>query len=105
MLLSFPALFGQQTVDYILKARALREAGKPEQAISLLDGAISGSNDARLLLERAEANILKGDYSGAISDFNEANRILPAAGEYRTFKNLCPERRCSQQHSIILRLI
>jgi tetratricopeptide (TPR) repeat protein len=82
MLVSFPALFGQQPVDYILKARALKEAGKPEQAISLLDGAISGSNDARLLLERADANILTGDYSGAIRDFNEANRILPAAGEF-----------------------
>jgi tetratricopeptide (TPR) repeat protein len=76
------ALFGQQPVDYILKARALKEAGKPEQAISLLDGAISGSKDVRLLIERADANIAKGDYSGAIRDFNEANRLSPSAGEY-----------------------
>ena len=33
-------------------------------------------------MERADANIVKGDYSGAISDFNEANRVSPSSGEY-----------------------
>jgi len=76
------ALSGQQPVDYILKARALKESGKPDQAIILLDKAISGTKDVRLLLERADANIVKGDYSGAIRDYNEANMLSPAAGEY-----------------------
>ena len=76
-------IFGQQqTIDYILKARALRESGKPDQAINLLNGAANASDDSRLLIERAEANIAKGDYSGAIHDFNEANRITPLSGEY-----------------------
>jgi len=75
-------IFGQQSVDYILKARALSEAGKPEQAISLLNGAINEIKDSRLLTERAEADILKGDYSGAISDYNEANKLAPSSGEY-----------------------
>ena len=82
VLLSVCTLSGQQTVDYILKARALTEAGKPEQAIDLLSEAISGTKESRLYTERAEANILKGDYSGALSDFNEANKITPFSGEY-----------------------
>ncbi len=36
ILLGAGTLYGQQTVDYILKARAFIEAGKPEQAVSLL---------------------------------------------------------------------
>ena len=82
ILLSFGTIYGQQVVEAILKARALTEAGKPDQAINLLTGAIKGAGDSRLYTERAEANILKGDYSSAISDFNEANRISPLSGEY-----------------------
>ena len=59
----------QQTVDYILKARALTEAGKPEQAINLLNRAINETKESRLFTERAEANILKGDYSAGYQRF------------------------------------
>ena len=82
VLLSAGIIYGQQTVEAILKARALTEAGKPDQAINLLSVVIKGAGDSRLYTERAEANILKGDYSSAISDFNEANRISPFSGEY-----------------------
>jgi tetratricopeptide (TPR) repeat protein len=83
VLLSAGILSGQQAVDYILKARALTQAGKPDLAINLLSGAISGGiKESRLYTERAEANILKGEYSAAISDFNEANKISPSSGEY-----------------------
>ncbi|MCX6321351.1 MAG: tetratricopeptide repeat protein [Bacteroidia bacterium] len=75
-------VFGQQTIDYILKAKAYTETGKPELAISLLTGAIAVTKESRLFTERAEANIVKGDYSGAISDYNEANKITPSSGEY-----------------------
>jgi tetratricopeptide (TPR) repeat protein len=76
-------IFGQQsTLDYILKARALRESGKPDQAISLLNVVIGTSEDSRLFIERAEASMRKGDYSAAISDFNEANRVTALSGEY-----------------------
>jgi tetratricopeptide (TPR) repeat protein len=76
------SVFGQQTTDYLLKARALTEEGKTDQAIALLTGAISESKDYRLFLERAGTNVMKGDYSGAISDYNEANKIIPSSGEY-----------------------
>jgi tetratricopeptide (TPR) repeat protein len=82
LLLSAGFIFGQQSADYILRARALREAGKPDQAISLLSGAVNEFRDSRLLAERAEAEILKGDFSGAIGDYNEANKLSSSSGEY-----------------------
>jgi len=81
-LLSAGIISGQQTVDYLLKARALKESGKPDQAISLLNSAIDGTKASRLYTERAEANIMKGDYSAAIADYNEANKITAGSGEY-----------------------
>ena len=82
ILLGTCAVYGQQTIDCILKARALSEAGNPEQAITLLSQAISETKESRLFIERAEANILKGDYSGAIGDFNEANKLTASSGEF-----------------------
>jgi len=75
-------VLGQQAVDYILKARALSESGKPDPAINLLTSAIAGIKESGLYTERAAAKILKGDYSGAINDYNEANKITPFSGEY-----------------------
>jgi tetratricopeptide (TPR) repeat protein len=75
-------IYGQQSVDYILKARALMESGMSDQAINLLTSAIAGNKECRLYTERAEAKLLKGDYSGAISDYNEANKITASMGEY-----------------------
>jgi tetratricopeptide (TPR) repeat protein len=82
ILIGTATVYGQQTLDYILKARAFTVAGKPEQAITLLNRAISETKESRLFTERAEANILKGDYSGAISDYNEANKLTSSSGEY-----------------------
>lgn len=82
LFLSAGIVFGQETVTDILKARALTEAGKPDQAISMLNRAIIETKESRLYTCRAEANILKGDYSGAIADYNEANKITPFSGEY-----------------------
>jgi len=82
LFLSAGIVFGQQTIVSILKARALTEAGKPDQAISLLNGAMNETNESRLYTCRAEANILKRDYSGAIADYNQANKITSLSGEY-----------------------
>ena len=75
-------VFGQQAVDYILKARALNSSGKPELAINVLTEAIAVKKESRLYVERAEAKIIKGNYSDAISDLNDANNITPFSGEY-----------------------
>ena len=82
ILLGAVTVYGQQTIDYILKARAFSEVGKPEQAITLLNRAISETKESRLFFERAEANILKGDYSAAINDYNEADKLTASSGEY-----------------------
>jgi len=76
------SVFGQQPADYIMKAKALRDAGKSDASLNLLTEAVAKNDDHRLFLERAEVKILKGDYSGAISDFNEANRLTPFSGDY-----------------------
>lgn len=73
---------GQQTVDYILQSRALKESGKPDIAQELLTKAIADKKESRLYTERAEIYIIKGNYTAAISDYNEANRLTPSSGEY-----------------------
>src|SRR5664280_2495406 len=75
-------VYAQEAVDYILKAKALTEAGKPEQAISLLNQALTVNKESRLYTQRADAYILKGEYSAAISDYNEADKLTPGSGEY-----------------------
>jgi tetratricopeptide (TPR) repeat protein len=73
---------GQKPVDYLMKSKALVEAGKPDDAISLLSGALENIQESTIYLGRAEALMAKGDYSQAINDFNDANKISPSSGEY-----------------------
>lgn len=82
LLLLSSAVSSQQVVDHLLKARAAEKEGKPDIAIDILDKAITEIKDNRLHTERAAANILKGDYSRAISDYNNANRLTPSSGDY-----------------------
>lgn len=73
---------GQTILDLLLQAKALNRAGNTEQSIQLLTEALSSTGDYRLLLERAEANILNGDHSAAVADYNAANNILEHSGEF-----------------------
>jgi tetratricopeptide (TPR) repeat protein len=82
ILLGAVTVYAQQASDYILKAKALTEAGKPDQAVSLLSQALNATKESRLFTQRADAYILKGDYSAAISDYNEADKLTPGSGEY-----------------------
>ena len=72
----------QQPADYLMKARALIDNGKPDQAVRVLTDAIAASGDSRFYVERAEAKLAQRSYSDAISDLNEANRIAPSSGEF-----------------------
>lgn len=74
--------FCQDAVDHIMKAEALIQAGSNDQAILELTGALNSVRDNRLYLQRAKAYENKGEYSSAISDYNEANKITPNSGEY-----------------------
>ncbi|MCX6333302.1 MAG: tetratricopeptide repeat protein [Bacteroidia bacterium] len=73
---------GQTSYDLLLKANALTGAGKPEQTVGLLSDYQGIKTDSRLLSIRAEAKLLLGDYTGAIDDFNSANKITQYSGEY-----------------------
>lgn len=74
--------YGQSVLDYLLQAKALSSSGKPEQSVLILTEALEKQKDSRLLLERAEAFIVQGDYSGAIADYNSANNLLDQSGEF-----------------------
>jgi tetratricopeptide (TPR) repeat protein len=73
---------GQTAYDLLLKSKALTSAGKFDQAIELLSVAIANQHDSRFFTERAEAKLLRGDYSASIDDFNSANSITQYSGEY-----------------------
>lgn len=75
-------IYGQTTVDYIIKARACIEAGNALKANDLLTKALDSGPDSRLYSERGGARIISGDLSGAESDFNAANNLSPNSGEY-----------------------
>ena len=74
--------YGQSVLDYLLQAKAFSSSGRPEQTVLILTEALAKLQDSRLLLERAEAFILKGDYSGAIADYNSANALSDQSGEF-----------------------
>lgn len=74
--------FGQRSSDYIMKARALVATGRSSEAIQVISERLDAEKDYRLFLERAGAKEATGDYSGAISDLNEANKLVPFSGEY-----------------------
>jgi Flp pilus assembly protein TadD len=73
---------GQEPVYYLMKGKALIQAGKPDEAISVLTAALDVLHESIIYLERAEAYMAKGDYSSAINDFNNANKIEPSSGDY-----------------------
>ena len=74
--------YGQAVIDYLLKAKAFNSSGKPDKSVEILTEALEKQKDSRLLLERAEAYISKGDYSGAMADLNSANALNDQSGEY-----------------------
>jgi tetratricopeptide (TPR) repeat protein len=76
------AMSGQKPVDYLMKSKALVEQGKTDDALTIMTEALESFRESRIYIGRAEAFMAKGDYSGAINDFNSANNIAPSSGEY-----------------------
>ncbi len=75
-------LNGQEKYHLLMKAKALVQSGKPDDAIKLLTPVVENETDFSIYLYRAEAYVASGDYSKAIDDFYSANRIRPGSGEY-----------------------
>lgn len=87
LLLIFIALLtaglkGQTKSDFLIEGRALTERGKTAEAAALLSRALESYPDRDVYLTRAEAFLAGDDYSGAINDYNSANRVSPGSGEY-----------------------
>ena len=78
----YSGIYGQSTFDYLLKSKALIEAGNTDQSISILSDAINIKADYRLYLERASAYIKKSNLIQAISDFEAADKIEESSGSY-----------------------
>lgn len=70
----------QETYDVLLRAKAASAAGKTDEAARILSEA--DRTDLRILLERSEVFISKGDYQSAITDLNSANALKPGSGDF-----------------------
>ena len=72
----------QNTTDVILKAKALVASGHNTDAINLLDKAIASETDYRFHIQKAELCLVSRDYSGAIMNFNQANKLEEHSGDF-----------------------
>jgi tetratricopeptide (TPR) repeat protein len=74
--------FAQKPADYLLKGRALIESGRYNEAAGILSEGLSKFRDYRIFLEIAAADLSGGDYKKAITDYQSANSLAAASGEY-----------------------
>ena len=75
-------MYGQSSFEVLLEAKALSKNGEPLKAIEFLSSAIAKTPDSRLLLERAEAYMLEGDYPKAMDDYSAANSLSDHSGDF-----------------------
>ena len=89
MLMSFlgSTLFGQNVSMTIMKAKALAESRRYDEAITTISQAIASENDPALYLERGELYLSTNDVEKAIFDFNKANNLSSGSGEYGLAKS------------------
>jgi tetratricopeptide (TPR) repeat protein len=73
---------GQTSYNYLLKAKALSEEGKDDQAVSILSTALEISKEGRLFTERANAELNLCNYKAALSDYTSAGRLDNLSGEF-----------------------
>ncbi|HVN59352.1 MAG TPA: tetratricopeptide repeat protein [Bacteroidales bacterium] len=73
---------GQDNNDLLMRARALSDRGKLQEAISLLSESAAVTTDARILVALGDARMNSGNYAEAVSAYNRANTLSPASGEY-----------------------
>ncbi len=73
---------GQSAFETLLRAGALCRTGESSKAVEILSSSLEVKQDSRLYIERAEAYLLTGDYSRAISDYNKANTLASHSADY-----------------------
>lgn len=79
---AFPALYGQESYDAVLRAIALSSRGETEESISLLDKAIAVGATADLYLTRGEIYLNASMTKEAGADFMAAERLKEGRGLY-----------------------
>ena len=78
----FQVASSQKTFDYLLKGKALIDAGNQDDAVILLTDALKLQTDYHLFTLRASAYLDKRDFVSAISDFKAADKIENGSGSY-----------------------
>jgi len=81
-ILMYAGINAQTSTDYLLKAKALIESGKTNDAIRLLSEAIAKNTDWRYLVFRGDAYLKSGRLSEAEKDYTAANLIEPSSGDF-----------------------
>lgn len=82
-LLLLPAtVCSQEAYDYLLKARAMIDAGKYSEAVTILTEATGKKEDGRFYELRGEANLRRRALTASLSDYNKANTLVPGLGEF-----------------------
>lgn len=79
---SVPASFSQGISDYLMRAAALNSRNNSNEAVSLLNDAISKTPDSKLLIMRAEAFIDLKLFDKAAADLNTANIMTAGSATY-----------------------
>ena len=76
------AVSGQNSMEVLLKAKALAASEHYTDALGLIDKAIAIEHDYRLNIQKADICLENKDFSGAIRDFNEANKLEEHSGDF-----------------------
>ncbi|MCU0363842.1 MAG: tetratricopeptide repeat protein [Bacteroidales bacterium] len=75
-------LEAQTAAPWIMKTKALRDRGLNAEAVTVAQEGLKSFPDSRLFVEAARAFTGLGNLSSAISNLNEANKLLPSSGDY-----------------------
>jgi len=75
-------IFGQNSADYLLRAKACIESGKYDEAVKVLTAALSAGTDGRYLVIRGDAFYASGKFNEAENDYLAANAIIKGSGDY-----------------------
>ncbi|NMC40795.1 MAG: hypothetical protein GYA43_06445 [Bacteroidales bacterium] len=75
-------LYGQPAPDYLLRAKALTDTGKPEEALAVLSSEIQKGAGADALIMRAEIFFNAGNTAMAEKDYSASLSSLPGQSNY-----------------------
>jgi tetratricopeptide (TPR) repeat protein len=76
------AAYSQDASYYLLRGRAMIDAGKFSEAVAVLSEAIEKNPDGRLFEMRGEAFLKSKDYAKSLADYKNANTYIAGIGEY-----------------------